>query len=374
MASKYTNVKWLIGFKSDEDLLALPPLADKVLSTVVQLLVHLCMFCLLSGEELHGAYAALLATEMTLSYGLSPYSPSAFAIFGVTELSKGSYPRAYRFGTLALKMLNQLESNVAAPYTTGVVLSLLKHWYDPFRDMPSELRKAAQQGFNMGDVVNATFCLGVSYSLELSLGKNLEYLEGIMRGNDSKIRENSMSILLMWAQPCIQYVINLRKSRPEEWREMLTLSGEFMDEESFVRQVMEAKHLTLLAIAWTYKCILANSFGYYTEAEAIFQEVVGLNDSVHYAFGALVLYFHGAVASYSLYAEKQKKLHLKCARKYRAAIAKTKKRGNQNVSIYLTLLDAEELSIKKNAKVKMVQEMYDKAIVQLPRKFRTLKL
>jgi predicted ATPase len=177
VAKKFTKVKWLIGRKSDEDILNLPQISDRLLSTIVRLLVNLCMYCFLRDDEMQGAYAALLAAEFTIKKGLSPYSPSAIAIYGVAELSNGCYSRAYRFGRLALKMLKSIGSNVAEPYTTGMAFSLLTHWFDPLQDMPSILRQVAQHGFNIGDVVNGSFCLGMSYSIEIYLGTNLEYLE-----------------------------------------------------------------------------------------------------------------------------------------------------------------------------------------------------
>jgi hypothetical protein len=183
-----------------------------------------------------------------------------------------------------------------------------------------------------------------------------------MRENDARIREQSKSILLMWAQPCIQYVLNVRRSKPQDWKELVSLSGEFMDEVSFIRQVIEANHLTLLSIVWTYKCILAASFGFWTDAESIFRDTIALNDTVHFTYGALTLYFFGSLSHYSLYLENRNKKHLRAARKYQRLISKFHKRGNKNVLIYLTLLKAEELSLKTNSKRESVMDRYREAI------------
>jgi hypothetical protein len=195
----------------------------------------------------------------------------------------------------------------------------------------------------------------MSYAAELFLGTNLEYLECVMRENDAKICENSESLLLTWSLPCIQFVLNLRKMESENWADLILLSGEFMNEQSFTCQVLEAKHLTL----WS---MLLTCFRFWSDALSIFYEAINVNECVHFSFGALTLYFHGAIASYSLYASTRKKRHLRAGRKWKAAIAKAHHRGNKNVLVYLTLLDAEDLCTKKTAKWERVIECYDRAI------------
>jgi predicted ATPase len=362
VATKFTKVKWMIGRKTNEEILKLPIMTDKLLSTIVRLLVSLCMYCFLRDEESQGAYAALLATEITLKNGLGSYSSAAFAIYGVAELSNGFYSRAYRFGKLALDMLQHTDSSAAEAYTKGLAITLLTHWYDPLNDVQFALRKAAQNGFHVGDVVNGSFCLGMSYAVEITLGTNLEHLEVIMRENDAKIRQYSESMLLMWAQPSIQYVLNLRTTERQNWREVVILDGEFMNEHIFIPQIIEAKHLTLWSIVLTYKCILAASFGLWSEALSIFRETININDCVHYTFGALALYFFGSLSSYSLYGMNRKKKYLRIARKWRAAYVKGHRRGNKNTLSYMTLLDAEDLSVKKSTAYPKVIESYEKAI------------
>jgi histidine kinase len=155
VVTKFMKVKWLIGHKTDEEILNLPQMTDKVIVNNSSLACFcLCMHCFLRDEETQGAYAALLATEITLRNGLSAYSPAAFAIYGVAELSNGHYLRAYRFGKLALDILKRSESRAAESYTKGLVMASLSHWFDPLNGMPIALRQAAQHGFHIGDVVS----------------------------------------------------------------------------------------------------------------------------------------------------------------------------------------------------------------------------
>jgi len=81
VAFKMIKVRNMIGRKTDDSLSALPRMKDRVMATAVKILLHRCMFCFCRREKHHSTYAALLATELTLKHGLSPYSPSALAVY-----------------------------------------------------------------------------------------------------------------------------------------------------------------------------------------------------------------------------------------------------------------------------------------------------
>jgi predicted ATPase len=86
---KLLKVKFMIGRKSDEDILNLPRMTDPAMATSVRLLLHLSWYCFLQRKILLTVYSALLATQLTLKFGLSPYSASAFTIYGMAELLNG---------------------------------------------------------------------------------------------------------------------------------------------------------------------------------------------------------------------------------------------------------------------------------------------
>jgi predicted ATPase len=120
----------MIRKKSDNDILNLPRVTDPAMATSVRLLLYLCWYCFLLERNFLFVYSALLATELTLKFGVSPYSASAFTIYGMAELLNGNYGRAYRFGKLALSLLDRIKSPDAACSTTGLALTWLTHWYD----------------------------------------------------------------------------------------------------------------------------------------------------------------------------------------------------------------------------------------------------
>jgi hypothetical protein len=78
--------------------------------------------------------------------------------------------------------------------------------------MPVKLNDAMHITFSVGDTVYGTCCLSMLYRIQTVLGINLESLEEFMRNSYQKIKDlNREGAVLRWAQPLIQYVVNLRK-------------------------------------------------------------------------------------------------------------------------------------------------------------------
>jgi predicted ATPase len=318
IAAKLLKVKFLIGRKSDEDILWLPRMKDPSMATSLRLLLHLCWYCFLQRKTLLALYSALLATELTLKFGLSPYSASAFTIYGLAELSNGNYRRAYRFGKLALSLLDRIKSRDAECSTTGLTFTWLTHWYDPVREMPDILRRAATTGFEVGDLVYGSYCLNASYRLEISLGTNLEELEDAMRSSYQKIRDLSRDGMDIWSQSALQFVLNLRCREVSNWQDLLLLTGEIMDEATYMRKAIGAKHNLLVLMAWSCKAQLACLFGFWSISETLYEDIQGVGQSFHYSFGNMPHSLFAGLASYLelFYTKVHAKIICSCKNKY----------------------------------------------------------
>jgi hypothetical protein len=196
-----------------------------------------------------------------------------------------NYLRAYRFGKLALSLLDRIKSRDAECSTTGLTLTWLTHWYDPVRDMPDILRRAASTGFEVGDMVYGTYCLNASYRIEIALGTNLDDLEDAMRSSYQKIRDLSRDGMDIWSQTAIQFVLNLRCRDVSNWQDLLVLTGEIMDEVTYMRKAITAKHNLLVLLAWSYKAQLACLFGFWSISENLYEDIRGIGQSFQYSFG-----------------------------------------------------------------------------------------
>jgi predicted ATPase len=362
IGSNLVKVKMMLGRKSDEDILGLPIMRDKTATATSRILVNLCTYCFLKDEANLGVYAALLALQSTFKGGLNAYSACALAIYGVAQLSSGNYRGAYRFGKLAYTLLEKMQARDAECATTVLSLSLLTHWYEPVRSITKPLQRAASIGFEVGDVVYGTYCLAMMYGTETMLGTNLEHLEASMRADARSVADFSQEAMGMWMKPSMQYVVNLRKDGVVRWQEVTTLSGEFMDEATFISRALASKHRIIVMMTLNYKAILACSFGFWSIAESLFIELMSMGKTFYFSYAAMSNSLFGGIASYSCYQESGKRKHLKLARKNRRRLASAVSRGCPNAQAYLSFLHAEDLAVRKSATSHAVTAAYNTAI------------
>ena len=102
-------------------------------------------------------YSALFAIQLTITYGLSPYSANALAIYGVAEIALKNYDKGYRFGRLALRLSEMIKSKDAECATIGLTLTCLSFWKDSFHHLQRELFRSGARGYEVGDIFYGKF-------------------------------------------------------------------------------------------------------------------------------------------------------------------------------------------------------------------------
>lgn len=249
--AKLARVKFMLRHKTDEDILNLPLADSTLVEDTVKLLTHLCCCCLVSVRSDAAVFTALLATELTLKHGVSQFSSCAFAIYGVAEVSLGNIDRAYRFGALALGMLNRIESKGADCHTAAFTLTQLSFQRERLDNIVIPLSRAANSGFEYGDIPYSTYCTAHCYAMQIHMGTNLQSLEASMRVSYRRVSDLGQDTLLMWLQPTLQYTLNMQ-SNDGSWEDIALFSGEAMNEEGYCRLSTETNRLLhiLLLLLW----------------------------------------------------------------------------------------------------------------------------
>ena len=359
---KLRKVRKLVGRKQDEDILGLPLMQDRTISTAVKLLVHLCMYCLLQDEDILAVYSALLATELTMEGGgfLSPYSANCFAIYGIVEVGLGNIHRGVRFGELAMKLIDQIPCKEAECPTICMSLTMVLHWKTPIREMYPILEQALNSGFEIGDVVYGSVCIANCCAIRCLLGENLESLEEFVRSTYSRLCDLSQDAMIRWVQPCMQFVLNMR-STVISWKELTILSGDIMKEAEYMKEATETNHKILLMMAWTYKSLLAYHFGYFEMAATMYENMAPIGKVYDDSYAVVPYYFYGAMTFYERYRTTGQGKHLRTARKHIKGLKRLEAVGSPNVSAYLVFLEAERQALKSRDATTLVAA-YSKAI------------
>ena len=356
---KLFKVKGMLRKKTDADILALPPMQDLWMVTAVRLLFNVSVSCSVKNAENETAYYALLATELTLKRGLSPYSAPALAMYSTVEVVLGNYDTGYRFGKLALTMMEQIQCNDAESATIVLSKSITSHWKEPLNELVESFDRAMNVGLETGDVVFGVFALSTCLKSRCFIGENLATLETYQRANYQRAFDIGQESMLQWSVPAMQYVLNLQ-SHASSWRDLIKMSGEVMNEFEYIRLAVEANNVLHLFTVWFFKMQLAYHFGYYKMAYNLLQDLTANGKGVIAHFDMPLWYFLGASTNYELYRSNGQRVHLKAARKYHNAIKRVK--FSPNCTPFLTFLDAEELAANRKSKTSDVVFKYDQAI------------
>jgi predicted ATPase len=74
-------------------------------------------------------------------------------MYGVAEVALGNHDKGYRFGQLALTLLDRMRSTDAECATVGFTLTLLSFWKEPLHDLHGRLFQAGTSGYESGDIL-----------------------------------------------------------------------------------------------------------------------------------------------------------------------------------------------------------------------------
>lgn len=343
--TKLVKVKFMLRCKSDDDLLNLPSAHDSIKANAVKLLMHVCSYCLLKDEVDVAIFSALLATELTLKNGFSQHSPCAFAIYGVAEVFIGNIDRAYRFGKLALAMLDRMPSREAACPTVALALTFLTHRKELWHKLVTPLIQVADLGFQHGDIVYASYCASQSFTMHVYTSTHLGLLEESIRVFYDRICDLGQDALLGWLQPVLQCVLNMRAD-VTNWDSMAILSGEIMNEEDYFNEALETNHMVFISMALLWKAKLAVEFGQFSLAASIFERCESYNNAgIAVAWSASATYFEQALLQYGMFELSGRRRHLRKGRNYKQLLQRIHHAGCPNASPFLAFLIAHESAL-----------------------------
>ncbi|KAI2505353.1 hypothetical protein MHU86_9059 [Fragilaria crotonensis] len=317
---KLLKVKRMLGRKSDQRILALPLIENQLMASAIVLLFNASAYCVLKNAENETVFYSLLAVELTLRYGLSPYSAPAFASFGMIEVFLGNHMRGCRFGNLALAMLEQMKCKEVECATLITSKSLASHFQEPVDGLIGSFDRAMDVGLECGDITWGVYTLSVCVESRCMIGQNLAAVEEFQREQYQRSAQFGHALLRM-SEPSMQYVLNLQCCSCN-WRDLLTLNGDVMDEDEFCKFACEGSNELPMLTVWFFKMQLAYHFGVYHVAERFLPDLERVGQSAQTYFSVSLWYYLAASIHYELYHRfpSEKRAHLKAARKNHKAL------------------------------------------------------
>eukprot|EP00978_Attheya_sp_CCMP212_P048515 scaffold532450_cov102-Attheya_sp.AAC.1 len=328
--------------KTDNDLLTLPTMTNqdkieamkllKCCTTHVYILQNMEMFALILFRMM----------QLSLKYGLSIVSPLGFASYGVMLRGvAGDIDGGYRFGKLALQLVELLNAKETESQVLMVTNIFLNHWKQPLQDSIEPLLRGHQVGMEAGDTEYALYCANIYLQLYFYTGLPLAPFERDLRDFCGKMDEYNQAHTLFCTLPYWQGVLNLmgNSKNPTE------LTGEVMNQSEFLQKCEETNDERGKQIVWSVRLQLAYYFGDMDLAWDMAKRLWELEQKeADTSLTAYSLAFFSALVSLELSRRqgnrkrrKYRKHALKCIKKMRAWV----KAGAINFTHKLVLLQAE---------------------------------
>ena len=223
--SELSAVRYLLRGKSDEQLMRLEPLTDATKLSCLQILYLIYLHCLLTQPEL-GALVGLRSLKITLKYGLSNFSSSTFAIYGMVCLEMKDVDTAHRFGQLGLKLLDSYGMVEYLPRVYAAHYGVIDPWKRPIKDSLQPLLQAHQVGLHTGDREFAFLCSNCYLFHAFHCGVRLEDILCKWRSIAGDMTSSRQESLLKMTLPFMQQILHLMNSSRDE---ALSFKGELMD-------------------------------------------------------------------------------------------------------------------------------------------------
>ncbi|NER39888.1 MAG: AAA family ATPase [Oscillatoria sp. SIO1A7] len=244
------------------DLIDLPAMREERGLAVLQVLWRLSSVLVMTAPKLM-PFCTFKAVKLSIDAGNSVLSAPAYATYGAILCSAvGDIPNGYRFGKLALQIVEKYNGKVVysktlVRFTTGV-----RHWQDPLQDTLASLAEGYQLALEVGDLESAAICAaGYGYHAYFA-GKELAELEREIDVYSQGIQAIQQQTVLYWNKIYHQEVLNLLGKSEIPW----SLVGTAYDETVNLPMQQQYQDGVGLGIAYLFKSILCYLFNQFSLA------------------------------------------------------------------------------------------------------------
>ncbi|HIK09630.1 MAG TPA: AAA family ATPase, partial [Oscillatoriaceae cyanobacterium M33_DOE_052] len=248
--------------KQIEDLIHLPLMTDPQTIAAMQLFAMLMLPIFIGNASLFPQYYATMV-NLSLQFGNAVASPIGYVGYGIVMAAFfGDAETGYYFGRLALDLLNKLNAREFKCQLLMLFCAFLQHRKDSLRTGATIVKPGYFAGIEMGDFLNAGYCMVNYFYDQFFAGVSLEDLEVEIDTYCVIFTQLKQNSPLMYLQINQQTIHNFR----EVFKEQDLLIGNTYDETLMIPKHFHNNELTAIAYLNVYKLMIAYIFGKYTKA------------------------------------------------------------------------------------------------------------
>ena len=273
--SALARTKYALAGKSPERLANLPEMRDQVQLETMHILSSVAVAAYVAVPELL-VLIAFQQVRISVRHGNTPRSAFGYATYGfIIAGALGQIEQGYRFGTLALNLLQRFDARELQAQTYLAFNSLIRHWKDPFRKSLPPSLEGYQLGLDTGDLEYACYNAVMYCYISWLSGRELETVEREMRRYGQVVERFKQQTPLHWHNIIHQTVSNLMGGATDPATDttkapradaLTKLSGKYYDEDATVPIHVAANDQTTLFTVYFNKLVIAYLLGELEEA------------------------------------------------------------------------------------------------------------
>ncbi|MHC5733887.1 trifunctional serine/threonine-protein kinase/ATP-binding protein/sensor histidine kinase [Nostoc sp.] len=243
-------------------LVNLPSMTDPSAQAAMQILGVLFTPAI---QGMPGLLPLLGATmvRLSLQFGNAPASTVGYAFHGMVLCAfLGEVETGYGFGKLALSLLERLNAQGMKSLTLTLFGAFIQHHQEAIRATLPMLKDGYTAGMETGDFLSAGYNVTSYINLALFAGVDLDTLASEFAAYSAALAQMKQDSARVHSDIARQTVEHLREtvSQPD------CLIGTIYDQTVMLPKHQQDKDLTSLAVAYSYKLLLAYCFGNYQAA------------------------------------------------------------------------------------------------------------
>lgn len=262
ISSALQQLKAQLQGREIAELVDLPAIGDPNAQAAMQLLAMLFSAVY---QGMPGLLPLLGATmvRLSLEFGNAPASTIGYVTHGmVLSAFLGEVEIGYRFGRLALSVLEQLNTQSMKCITLGMFGFFIQPHQEALRAARLMMKESYKAGMETGNLLSAGYNIGSYAHLTFFAGVELDLLEPELAAYSAATAEMKNDSARFLLDMTWQTVKNLRETVSQPDR----LIGTAYDETVMLPKHQKDNELMMIVVAYIFKLLLAYCFGNYPAA------------------------------------------------------------------------------------------------------------
>eukprot|EP00538_Stauroneis_constricta_P012481 CAMPEP_0119551578 /NCGR_PEP_ID=MMETSP1352-20130426/4781_1 /TAXON_ID=265584 /ORGANISM="Stauroneis constricta, Strain CCMP1120" /LENGTH=1288 /DNA_ID=CAMNT_0007597655 /DNA_START=20 /DNA_END=3886 /DNA_ORIENTATION=+ len=341
---------------SDEEILQLPPMTNKKYLYTMHALRYVMPLSFFSNQLPTLFLAIVRQIRLTFKYGLTGEGVNAFANYAALLMNVFKKKAlGLRMCSLAINMLDQIESKHVDSQALSVIFSFIKSWSDPVHKLLPVLQRGHRSGLQSGDLESGYRNWAVSLMLAFTTGVPLSEIRRVSLNCLAQLkhyRVNSVCDCYQYIHLTIDHLIGTNEEEID-WNTIADIPAP--------RNMTHTDKMQWMFYCWGYIQI-ALHFGKIDVAKSLVKpfKFTGKDD---FSFLIEATKHYTCTLALLQYAKKTKKQkYVRMAKQgVRDLKAAFELKGAASIHRYM-LLEADVKAATPKSDTQLVREAYDKAI------------